>query len=83
MGIITTSFATRKPLGFFTGKKAISIVKQSNIGGDEIEKGSIVIIIGQGRTKNDLNIRDEKTGVEIYNVWCEQLELIKDDNNQN
>lgn len=79
--IITTSFAMRKPLNYFNGMNAISIVKQSNIGGEEIKKGSRVTIIGRGRTKVDFNIKDENSNVEIHNIWCEQLELLEDASN--
>ncbi len=74
--IITTSLSKRKASNYFNGMKAISIVKQSNIGGEEIEKGTTVTIIGRGRTKGDFNIKDEKTGIKIHNVWCEELILI-------
>lgn len=79
--IITTSLAKRKASNYFNGMKAISIVKQSNIGGEEIEKGTTVKIIGMGITKGLFNIKDENTGIEIHNIWCEQLELLENDSN--
>ena len=77
--IITTSLAKRKARGFFNDKKVRTLVKFSNIGGDEIPKGSIVKIISNGREKTDFNVIDESTGVEIHNNWCEHFELIEDE----
>lgn len=78
---ITTSFAKRKNLTWFNDKKALVLVKQRNLGGEEINEGTTIVIIGRGRMKDDFNIRDEKSKIEIHNVWCEQLELLDDGNN--
>lgn len=79
--IITESFAKRKPRNWFDDKEAITLVKLYNIGGDEIPKGTKVKIISRGREKNEFNIKNEKTGIEIHNNWCEHFELIDDASN--
>ena len=79
--IITEGFAKRKPLSWFNGKKATTNVKLQNIGGEVILKGTIVTITSRGRSKNEFNVKDEKTGIQIYNNWCEHLELIEDASN--
>jgi hypothetical protein len=75
---MTSTFLKTKSRAFFEGKKAKVLVKQRNIGGDEIEKGEVVEIISKSTECNiSLNIKSS-TGIEIYKVWCEQLELIKE-----
>jgi hypothetical protein len=74
---MTSTFLKGKARGFFDGKKAKVLVKQRNIGGDEIQKGEEIEIIGRTTSCNiSLDIKS-KTGTVIYRVWCEQLELIK------
>lgn len=74
---MTSTFLKNKGRNFFDGKRARLLVKQRNIGGDEIEKGDEIEITGRNsECKNSLNIRSN-TGIEINRVWCEQLELIK------
>lgn len=74
---MTKSFYKKKSRLFFTARKAILTASCSNLGGERIESGEVVIIM-----KKTLNwdycfdIRSEK-GVEIHNVSCEILELIK------
>jgi hypothetical protein len=75
--IITTSFAKRKPRNWFDDKKAKTLVMFRNLGGEEIPKGTIVKITSRGKEKTDFNIKDETTGIQIYNNWCEHLELIE------
>lgn len=71
------SFVRRQPRDFFNDKKAIVLVEQSNIGGETISKDDIVTITGKNTIyKTCLNIRSS-SGVEIYRVSCEYLELIK------
>lgn len=74
---MTKSFYKKKSRLFFTTGKAILTASCSNLGGERIELGEVVTIM-----KKTLNwdycfdIRNEK-GVEIHNVSCELLELIK------
>ncbi|MFE3849112.1 hypothetical protein ACFX5D_14155 [Flavobacterium sp. LB3P45] len=75
---MTSTFLKTKSKSFFEGKKAKVLVKQRNIGGDEIEKGEVVEIMCKSSDCNiSLNIKSSN-GVEINKVWCEQLELIKE-----
>ena len=74
---MTSTFLKGKSTSFFDGKKAKVLVKQRNIGGDEIQKGEEVEIISRTSTCNvslDIKAND---GTIIYRVWCEQLELVK------
>lgn len=80
---MTSSQLNRKPRAFFEGWKAKVIAKQRNIGGEEIDKGEEVIIIHRTRdSKISLDIKSS-SGIVIYNVWCEQLELIPEENDRN
>ena len=73
---MTLEFVKRKPKSFFHNKKAILNSKQENIGGEIIESGSIVQIIGKNRSNLGIDIKDEN-GIIIYNVWPEYIDLIK------
>ncbi|AOW09492.1 hypothetical protein [Flavobacterium gilvum] len=78
---MTSTFLKNKGNSFFNGKKAKVLVKQRNLGGDEIQKNEEVEIICKNRDCNvSLDIKSS-TGIIISRVWCEQLELIKDDSN--
>ena len=79
--IITTSFAKSKSREWFDGKKAKLLVKYRNIGNEEIEKDTIVEILHREVGKIQFNVRNPKTGVFIYKVWCEHLELLEDASN--
>lgn len=80
---MTSSQLNRKPRAFFNGRKAMVIAKQRNIGGEEINKDEIVTIIHRTRdSKISLDIKSS-SGIVIYNVWCEQLELIPEENESN
>lgn len=73
---MTSTFLKRKSRAFFQGKKAKVLVKQRNLGGEEIQQNEIVEIIGKTYVSDiSLDIKSE-SGVVIHNVWCEQLELI-------
>jgi hypothetical protein len=78
---MTSTFLKQKSKDFFQGKKAKVLVKQRNLGGDEILKDEIVEILGKSSECNiSLNIQSS-SGIVIYKVWCEQLELVKNDSN--
>ena len=78
---MTSTFLKNKGKAFFNGKKAKVLVKQRNIGGDEINQNEIVTILKKSRDSGiGLDIESDK-GIIICGVWCEQLELIKDDSN--
>ena len=78
---MTATFLKQKSRAFFEGKKAKVLVKQRNIGGEEIAVDEEVEIIGRTRDcKISLDIKS-KSGVVINRVWCEQLELLKNDSN--
>jgi HKD family nuclease len=73
---MTSTFLKRKPRAFFQEKKARVLVKQRNIGGEEIQKDEIVTILRKSTSSEiSLDIKSD-SGVEIGNVWCEQLELV-------
>jgi len=78
---ITTSFAKSKSREWFDGKKAKLLVKYNNIGKEEIEKDTTVEILHREVGKTEFNVSNPKTGVFIYRVWCEHLELIEDASN--
>lgn len=78
---MTSSFLKRKSRDFFRGKKAEVLVKQRNLGGDEINPGEIVTILQKTPGSDiSLDIKSHR-GITIYGVWCEQLELVKDAGN--
>ncbi|MGM8362104.1 hypothetical protein ACSV4D_09340 [Flavobacterium sp. ARAG 55.4] len=78
---MTSTFLKNKGKDYFNGKKAKVLVKQRNIGGDEINQNEIVTILNKTRDSGiGLDIESDK-GIIICGVWCEQLELIKDDSN--
>ena len=66
--IITTSFAKSKSRDWFGGKKAKLL-------------DTIVEILHREVGKIEFNVRNPKTGVFIYKVWCEHLELLEDASN--
>lgn len=75
---MTSTFFKKKSRSFFEGKKAKVLVKQRNLGGDEIQKDEEVEIICKNSECNiSLDIKSS-TGIVISRVWCEQLELIKE-----
>lgn len=77
---MTSTFLKRKSREFFRGKKARLITKVRNLGGQEIEKDEIVTILRKSTNSDiSLDIKSD-SGIEIGNVWCEQLELLKDGN---
>ncbi|WP_291122741.1 hypothetical protein [Flavobacterium sp. UBA6046] len=80
---MTSTLLNKNPRAFFQGRKAKVIAKQRNIDGDEINKDEIVEIISRTRdSKISLDIKST-SGIIIYNVWCEQLELIPEENDKN
>jgi hypothetical protein len=76
---MTATFLKNKRRDFFDNKKAKLITLQRNIAGEEIPKDEIVTITGRTNNSNiSLNIKSD-SGIEINNVWCEQLELVSDE----
>ncbi|KGO88411.1 hypothetical protein Q765_00405 [Flavobacterium rivuli WB 3.3-2 = DSM 21788] len=74
---MTTAFVQRNTRDFFNGKKAKLTVEYKNIGGEAVEAGTTVTIIGKHFTlKNHLNIKSD-SGIQIYGIDPEHLELLK------
>jgi hypothetical protein len=74
---MTTQFVKRNSREFFRGKKAIVLSEQKNIGGDTIEKNEVVTIMHKNQTIiTNLDVKSD-TGIIIYGVGCEDLELLK------
>jgi hypothetical protein len=74
---MTSQFVKRNSREFFRDKKAIVLSEQKNIGGEIIAKDEVVIIMHKNqRTITELDVKSD-TGVIIYGVGCEDLELVK------
>lgn len=69
------NFFQRKSKAFFLNKKALLNIDLENIAGDKIKKGSEITVLD--KDKFGLNIKCEKSGTCIRNVWPEYIDLIK------
>lgn len=74
---MTRSFFKKKARMFFTAKRAILTANHSNCGGEQIEAGEAVTIMRKSiKLDYHFDVLSDK-GVEIHNISCEDLELIK------
>ncbi len=74
---MTSQFVKRNSREFFRDKKAVVTSEQKNIGSEIIAKDEIVTIMHKNqRTITEFDVKSD-TGVIIYGVGCEDLELVK------
>lgn len=74
------SFVKKSSNAFFEGKKAKVLNDIYNIGEETIKAGTTVIIEGKNsRNRHYLNVKQGK--IEIYGVAPENLELLKESEN--
>lgn len=74
---MTSQFVKRNSREFFRDKKAIVLSEQKNLGGETIAKDEVMTIMHKNqRTITELDVKSD-TGVIIYGVGCEYLELVK------
>ena len=82
--MMTTEFVKRKPKAFFEGKKAKLLEEYSNGHGQKLLKNTEIIILCKNqRTPEWLNIKCDKSGIEMEGVLPFHLELLKPTKNEN
>ena len=76
--IMTTEFVKRKSRAFFNGKKAILLEECSNGHQEIIPKNTEVTILCKNQRNPEwLNIKCEKSGIEMDGILPFYLELLK------